>query len=423
MYGSADNSAFGGEALAGIGSTEDLEVQWLGLPGPRHQSERHNPKPAPLAAAGRLFIQGLRRILALDAYNGLPLWSLEIPELRRFNIPRSSANWCADEDALYVALGKQALTLSADRGEILRRFEISQDQDAEHEWGYIARTAAGLLGSAVKAGSQFVEFFGPSRWYDAKDGDGAAKVCSDRLFCLDPVSGERRWEYRGGLILNPTITVHQDRIYFVESHDAASASLPTGRIPLASLWNRLDLVALEASTGTEQWRREARPMAGKVAFYLAASDGHLVLMSSADGEFALYVLRCSDGQSLWRKKFAWEVDHHGKHLSRPAIVGGKIYVRPLVFKLASGQQVEQPFPEGHQCGTYTASESALFLRAGPLSVWDVRSGESSSWQRLRPDCWISTIPACGLLLAPEGGGGCSCGSWMEVSMAFLPKAQ
>ena len=49
----------------------------------------------PLAINGRLFIQGLHRIAALDAYNGAILWSLEIPDLERFNMPRDCSNWCA----------------------------------------------------------------------------------------------------------------------------------------------------------------------------------------------------------------------------------------------------------------------------------------------------------------------------------------
>ena len=72
-------------------------------------------------------------------------------------------------------------------------------------------------------------------------------------------------------------------------------------------------------------------------------------------------------------------------------------------------------------GTYVASTGALFLRAGELCVWDRAEGGATRWARLRPDCWISTVPACGMLLSPEGGGGCSCGSWMEASMGFRPR--
>ena len=47
--------------------------------------------------------------------------------------------------------------------------------------------------------------------------------------------------------------------------------------------------------------------------------------------------------------------------------------------------------------------------------------KATSWKRLRPDCWLSTIPAAGMVLSPEGGGGCSCGGWSETSVGFMPK--
>ena len=54
-------------------------------------------------------------------------------------------------------------------------------------------------------------------------------------------------------------------------------------------------------------------------------------------------------------------------------------------------------------------------------MWSFTSREGSNFYRLRPDCWLSTIPACGLLLSPEASGGCICGNWLETSIAFAPK--
>ena len=68
-----------------------------------------------------------------------------------------------------------------------------------------------------------------------------------------------------------------------------------------------------------------------------------------------------------------------------------------------------------------AERGAYFLRAGDMAVWDRETGAATRWSRLRPDCWISTIPASGMLLSPEGGGGCSCGSWIQASMGFTPR--
>ena len=161
-------------------------------------------------------------------------------------------------------------------------------------------------------------------------------------------------------------------------------------------------------------------MPGRIAVYTAVSNGILYLQTSDDGAFALYAFDLETGRSLWRHKFDWEVDHHGKHLSRIAVAEGLLYLRPYVLDARTGELLREAFPEGHQCGNYACTSESIFLRAGDLAMWSPREDAVSRWQRVRPDCWISTIPANGMVLSPEGGGGCSCGSWIESSMAFRP---
>ncbi|MEM9416514.1 MAG: PQQ-binding-like beta-propeller repeat protein, partial [Planctomycetota bacterium] len=143
MYGSADNSSFGGEHLGNAASTSDLEVQWVGRPGPRYQSDRQTRKPAPLAAGGRLYMQGLQRIICCDQYNGTILWSIELPEMMRWNVIRDSANWCADDEHLYVAVLDEMLKIDGRTGVILDRFRAHGNRTAQRtwDWGYIARAA------------------------------------------------------------------------------------------------------------------------------------------------------------------------------------------------------------------------------------------------------------------------------------------
>ncbi|MCH8044319.1 MAG: hypothetical protein IID44_11435 [Planctomycetes bacterium] len=73
------------------------------------------------------------------------------------------------------------------------------------------------------------------------------------------------------------------------------------------------------------------------------------------------------------------------------------------------------------CGTYAAAKNVFISRLGNLGVWSPASGKTSTWARLRSDCWLSTIPASGMILSPEGGGGCSCGGWFETSIVFAPQ--
>lgn len=127
LYGSADNSAFGGETLAGARKSDDLEVQWLGHPGPRNQADRSGRKPAPLAINGRLFIQGHHRIMALDAYNGTVLWTLGLPNFERFNMPRDCSNWCADEDHIFAAIRGRCWVIDAVNGRNHKQINVVPD--------------------------------------------------------------------------------------------------------------------------------------------------------------------------------------------------------------------------------------------------------------------------------------------------------
>ena len=106
QYGDAGNTANSHDDLSGATQTDQMQVQWLGKPGADFGMDRNPRMPAPLAANGKLFHQGMNRMVAIDAYNGTILWSLEVPAMRRVNLPRDASNWCTDEEhQLYRVLG------------------------------------------------------------------------------------------------------------------------------------------------------------------------------------------------------------------------------------------------------------------------------------------------------------------------------
>ena len=423
MYGSPNNTGYGGESLGGVQNNNRLALQWIGRPGPRYQSDRGNRKPAPLAVSGRLYMQGLERIIALDANNGTVLWSMELPEVRRFNMPRDTSNWCADDNNIYLA-GDRLLVIDGATGEIVRSQNVpspvGQEADA-YEWGYVARSGKHLIGSAQRKGNTHTGWWGSEYWYDGKDNFSVLKVCSDSLFASDPTSNSVRWRYEpNALIINSTITASDGTIVFLEAGDASLFDAESRQIEDVRLWKDLEMVALDQETGEVLWRRKANPMPGRIAVYTAAANGVLYLQTSDDGAFALYAFDLSTGASLWRQKFNWETDHHGKHLSRIAVAKDLLYLRPYVLDAQTGEVLRTEFPAGHQCGNYACTTDSIILRAGDLTMWAPKQNEVSRWTRVRPDCWISSVPANGMLLSPEGGGGCSCGSWIEASMGFRP---
>ena len=143
---------------------------------------------------------------------------------------------------------------------------------------------------------------------------------------------------------------------------------------------------------------------------------------ASDKEYHVYAFNAADGSDAWNVDFDWAGKDHGGHISTSAIVGGKVIVRPRVIDLETGRLSAGLLPH-HKCGTHVVTGKAVIYRLGNLSMWDIESGRATGWNPFRSSCWISTIPACGMLLSPEGGGGCSCGSWLETSVGFVPKTE
>jgi len=426
QYARGDNSAFGGELLGYTSVANEMETQWVGRPGPRYQPDRNGRKPGPLATGGRLFAQGLERIVALDGYNGTILWSAEIPAMRRFNIPRDSSNWCADRDAVYLAVADRCWRFDARTGELRTQYEMppskGEPEDGDRVWSYIASLGPLLLGSDTVADAPYEEFRGHAAWYDQPKGPEAAKVCSDSLFALNKESGDEVWIYRDGLIINSTITSTPEKIYFVESRDKDLLAGDARRIESPDLWKNQFLVGLDADSGEKLWEQPLETDAGESVFYLAHQRGKLVIVASGSGKYHVTVYGDEDGQLDWEDRFDWPggKHDHGKAMSRPAMINGNLFVRPRVYDLASGRTLAKVMPGGG-CGTYACAGNFLIFRSGNITLWDHRYEIPSQWARLRPGCWLSAIPAGGMLLAPEAGGGCSCGNWLETSVGFMPK--
>ena len=285
-----------------------------------------------------------------------------------------------------------------------------------------------VIGSAVKPGASYTDFWGSDGWYDAAEGPQTFKVCSDALFAFDKQTGEQRWTYNRGLVVNSTITLSKGRLFFVEGRDPTLRTADERRVNSAEFWQSQHLVALNATSGEVVWELPLETMDGTVVFYMAHSGEKLIIVSSHSGKYHVYALADHSGAPLWDLEFPWGAEgkaDHGSHLSRPAIVGDRLFVRPAVIDLQSGQLRDEKVPEG-KCGTYSCTDYALFFRGNPgarFAMWSSIDNQYSLWNRLRPDCWLSSIPAGGMLLSPEGGGGCSCGSWMETSIGFIPKVR
>jgi len=423
QYGLPDNSAFGGESLWGSTSTEDFEIQWMGRPGPRFQTDRSGRKPSPLAVNGKMFVQGKERIIAVDAYNGNVHWSKEIPDLSRMNLVRDCSNWVADSDFVYVAHKNNLLVINANNGKMNEIIPVKKGANSKgNDWGYISLVKDIIIGSAIPKGSNYTNYYGGQGWYDAKSGPLAYQVVSNSLFARKKEGKELLWNYEKeeSYIINSTITITNNQICFVESRNSKLKLTKDGRAD-PDVFKNLYMVSINPETGNVNWEHAINTKPGITAYFMVGSGDRIVILASNEGKYYIYNYNAVTGKLEWEKDQSWYATHHGAHMSKPAIVNNRLIVKPAMYKLDTGELLKEEVPKaGHGCASYALSEQSIFYRGGSVTQFNFDTDKFSKWERLRPDCWLSTIPAQGMVLSPEAGGGCSCGNWLETSMVFAP---
>jgi len=427
QYGNAGNTTSTKETLAGATGTHEFTIQWVGRPGADFGIDRNPRMPAPLSAGGRLFHQGMNRLVALDAHNGSVLWSIEAPDLRRVNIPRDCGNWCADDEQLYVAVNDMAWIFNAESGQRIQTVKTIKDKSSQHdyEWGYIGKIGDSLIGSGTRKDSSYKSFWSGKMWYDGKGGDvGTQQVCSDFIFSysLKETQAVQSWRYQNGVILNPTISCADQYLYFVETRNPEIKNQESRRISHKSLWLDQFLVCIDTDSGKVIWEKPLDTEDGLVTFYLQATKDRLILTAS-NSKFHIYTFKTSNGEPIWSKSSNWADDHHSGHMQHPVVTKDKLYLQPNGYDLVTGEILTTKMGKREGCHTYVGAGDSLLYRgkARQVSMWSKETESVTSWPRLRPSCWLNTIPASGMILIPEGGGGCSCGGWMETSLGFIPR--
>jgi outer membrane protein assembly factor BamB len=208
-------------------------------------------------------------------------------------------------------------------------------------------------------------------------------------------------------------------VFFVECRHPAVKASDAGRVGLPELWLDQFLVALDAVSGEKVWEKAIDTTDGTVVFYMIHANGRLIIATS-DTQYNLHAFDDESGEHLWDASHAWTGADHSGHMQHPCVVGNTVYLEPCGYDIASGERVTDAVGRHEGCATYAGTETALIYRGAGrrISMWNVDTGETTNWTRLRPACWLSTIAGGGMVLSPEGGGGCSCGNWMETSLAF-----
>jgi outer membrane protein assembly factor BamB len=428
-YGEPGNSACSGDKLV----KGDMAPQWFGKPGPRNMIDRHHRNVPPLFKDGRLFVPGDCVVYAVDAYNGTVEWKIEVPNSRRLGVFLDSSNIAVDEKFLYLAAEDKCFGFDVRTGRSDVTYAMPQLIESEpRSWGYLAYAGDILFGSGRRKDASYTETS-----YEADDilwNQNMQLVTSDYLFAVDKKTTGLLWKYRGGLIINTTISIGGGRIYFVETYSPKALADTLGRMPVKTLFAGGDqyLVALNAKTGEVVFKEKLDVTNFEEPVYLNYAKEVLLFSGSRLAEGIVhYYYRAFDarsGQVLWNADHGTDLNtdgEHGEYNRHPTIIEETVYAWPYAYELRTGNRIAgwEFDRRGHGCGGVSASAQCLFWRGSNPWMYDL--GPNGGVLRLnkvnRPGCWINIIPAGGLVLIPEASSGCTCGYALQTSMAFVPK--
>jgi outer membrane protein assembly factor BamB len=434
MYGSAANTSCSDDQLV----KGPLALQWFGGPGPREMVDRHHRTVPPLVAHGRLFIPGNDRVICVDAYNGAVNWNTAVPGSRRVGAQRDAGSMTATDDFLYIVADNQCHALSVATGIATLKIAAPAPGDQTAHWGYVAHAGPHLLGSTTRVDASRS---GLSRQQISETYyDFIPIVTSNSLFSMDRHDGSRRWQYlpTSGAIVNPTITLADGKLFFVESSNPETLADADGRSTLSELLKGgVTLVALDLESGSVAWRQKIDLSTIQHHLYLSYARGMLLAVGSRNQPVAgtstvwydVHAFDARNGGKRWSASQNQKTEaggSHGEQDHHPAIVGDTIYVEPVAYSITTGKRIPNwnMIRGGHGCGTLSASAHTVFFRAGTATMCDLVSGTKAKVTAVsRPGCWINMIPANGMLLIPEASSGCICDLAIQTSMAFAPASR
>lgn len=453
--GNAANTMCSGDNLV----STNLQLQWFGPPDPEDVPDRHDIPTAPLYKNGIAYRSGSNNVTAFDAYNGTVLWKTNLPaSLRLLASHNSSPVACVGEQALFGVTSNECWKLDALTG---ARLATYTGPLTGYDWGYIGTVGNFLIGTSQGTMADKTNSVGLGQVNATFAAWKSRPSVSKDLFAIDLGTDTRQWTYTGGAILNTTIALSQDSVFFAESRNTAGMTNTTGLMEMRDFLalegtNGARIVALDIATGAPRWTLPVtRELSSPYQWLmrLAHVEGDRLLATRtfykdiSSQWYRVYefeLLDAATGSSLWTNSVVSTMAGESSPLDNtakntlampPVIANGKIYLSVnfgatdtgmflRILDLATGALIGGPTNIGTHakgCTPPTGSQKGLFYRSYSHYLYDFASGKTSDVTRVtRPSCWPSVYAVGGVLLAPESSQECTCGRSYQTSFALAP---
>jgi outer membrane protein assembly factor BamB len=393
--------------------------------------QRHGRGPAPLFADGRLFVEGMDALRAIDAYNGRTLWDFPLKGIlatyhqdHLSGVAITNSNFCVGGDDLYVRRDNKCFRIEVATGKMVQEFSSPKGPDGhEGVWGYLAYDGDTLFGS-ISNTDHIV------RWGWKKADMSKLYSESHTFFAIDPETGKEKWRYEAkDSIRHNAVAIGGGAVFLIDrepadvdrlEHELAAEKRRGKKAPDEGQKTKEHktgkLLALDARTGEVLWEDD-QDIYGTT---LALSVEHKMLLmsyqptrfklpSERGGRMAVYAT--ANGYRMW--------DYGMKYVTRPLINDHTIYTQGGAWDLATGLEKTFNFDRSYGCGQLAGSKYMMLFRSATLGYFDLSREEGTeNYGGVRPGCWINAIPAGGLVLVPDASSGCRCSYLNRASLAL-----
>ncbi|MCI0458080.1 MAG: PQQ-binding-like beta-propeller repeat protein [Gemmataceae bacterium] len=447
-----------------------LTLLWFG--GPSHEGilPRHGHGPQPQVLDGRLFIEGVHMLRAIDIYTGRLLWERSLPGVGAFydNLAHqpgangSGTNYISTRDGIYIVHFHSCVKLDPATGKRLATFTLPAAPGAKGppRWGYINVAGDYLIGGsdplfdpklvvtekqlreaaakekedeekeakepAGKDDKKAKEKEGPlARLLKRLRNDNDNLSSSKELVVMDRHSGKVLWsaKARSGFRHN-AICIGGGRLYAIDRLSGPEAARLKRRGEEPKYPPRL--IVFDLKTGAVVWSTE-KDVFGT---WLSHSAKHDVLMEAgrvardtiSDEPKGMRAYRADSGKELWfNPKYTGPAMIHGDLVLRDQaachiLTGGpKLREHPL-----TGEQTPWAWVRNYGCNTPMAAEHLLTFRSGAAGYFDL-CGDSGTGNigGFRSSCTNNLVVAGGILTAPDYTRTCTCAYQNQTSLALV----